>query len=63
MRAQYSPSNLVSEGLGWDNSDFFANPFVGVVVQRKAGVILLNDDLSGLFDCLGTYATLENTKH
>lgn len=54
------PGNLVAEGLGGNDSDLLADALVGVEVQRQASVVLLDDDLSGLLDCLGSDATLES---
>lgn len=52
------PGNLVSQGLGGDNGDFFADTLVGMEIRSQAGVVFLNDDLGGLLDSLGSYTTL-----
>lgn len=52
------PGNLVSQGLSGDDGDFFADTLVGMEIRSQAGVVFLNDDLSGLLDGFGSYTTL-----
>lgn len=60
MRNINLPSNLVSQGFGWDDGDFFADPLVDMEIQSQTSVVFLDDDLSGLLDGLGTYTTLNS---
>ena len=52
--------NLVAERLGGDDSDLVNHSLVGVEVQRKTRVVLLDDDPGGLLDRLGANATLQS---
>lgn len=52
------PSDLVTQRLGWNDGHLFNDTLVYVEVHRQAGVVLLNNDLRGLLDGLGTNATL-----
>ena len=49
--------DLVPQGLGRDQGDLLNDLLVGVEVKGKLGVVLLNDDLGGLLDGLGTDTT------
>ena len=53
-----SPSNLVAQCFAGDDSNFFTNSLVDVEVIAKSGVVLFNDDSSGLFHRLGPDSTL-----
>lgn len=53
------PSDLVAQGLRWNDGHFFDDPLVRVEIHRQPGVVFLNNDLRGLLDGLGTNATLE----
>lgn len=52
-------SNLVAQGFARDNSDFLAYPLVRMEVQGETWVVLLDNELRGLFDRLRSYATLQ----
>ncbi len=56
------PSNLVPEALGGDDSNLIANLLVGLEIQSQTGVVLFNNEPGGLFDCLGSDATLKEKK-
>ena len=45
-------SNLVAQALRGDDSDLIANALVGLEVERKSGIVPLDDDLGGLLDGL-----------
>lgn len=47
-------SNLVSHSLGWNDSNLRGDNLVGVEIKSKLGVVLLDDDTSGLLNGLGT---------
>lgn len=51
------PGNSVAELLAANNGNFIANPLVGVEVIGHSSIILLDNDLGGLLDGLGTDAT------
>ena len=50
-------ADLVPETLGGDDGDLVADSLVGLEVEGEAGIVPLDDDLGGLLDGLGTYAT------
>eukprot|EP00470_Lotharella_oceanica_P009947 CAMPEP_0170183274 /NCGR_PEP_ID=MMETSP0040_2-20121228/30188_1 /TAXON_ID=641309 /ORGANISM="Lotharella oceanica, Strain CCMP622" /LENGTH=145 /DNA_ID=CAMNT_0010428953 /DNA_START=167 /DNA_END=604 /DNA_ORIENTATION=+ len=56
-------SNFVSEALRRHRSDFFNNTLVGVEVQRKALVVLLNNLARGPLDKLRANATHVPTEY
>ena len=49
--------DFVSQWLGWYQCHFFNYPLVDMKIEVQFGVILLNDDLSRLFDGFGTHTT------
>ena len=49
--------DLVPQRLGRDQGDLLNDFLVGVEVKGELGVVLLNDDLGGLLDGLGTDTT------
>ena len=49
--------DLVPQRLGRDQGDLLNDLLVGVEVKGELGVVLLNDDLGGLLDGLGTDTT------
>merc|ERR1719471_834672 len=51
------PGDLVSETLGWDNSDLLDDPLVSVEVQGQHHVVFLYDAAGSLLDGLGTNTT------
>jgi len=53
----FFPADLVAKTLGGDDGDFIADPLVGLEVERKLGVVPLNDDLGGLLDSLRSNTT------
>ena len=53
----FSSADLVPETLRGDDGDLVADSLVGLEVEGEAGVVPLDDDLGGLLDGLGTYAT------
>lgn len=55
------PSNFISQRFCWNNCDFFTNSLVCMEVHCQSSVILLNDDLSGLFDGFCSNSTLKRT--
>ena len=50
--------NLVTEALGGDDGNLGGDLLVGLEVQGETGVVLLDEDLGGSLDSLGTNATL-----
>lgn len=56
------PSDLVAQGLRWNDGHFFDDPLVRVEIHRQPGVVFLNNDLRGLLDGLCTNATLEENR-
>lgn len=50
--------NLVAEALGGNRSDFVADLLVGLEVESKASIVLLDDSSGGPLDSLGSDATL-----
>ena len=48
---------LVAERLGGDEGDLLNDSLVGVEVEGELGVVLLDDDTSGLLDSFGSDAT------
>jgi hypothetical protein len=53
------PGDLVPQTLRLNDGNLLRNALVGVKVERKTVVILLDDDPGGLLDGLGTNATYE----
>jgi len=51
-------SDLVAETLGGDDGNLGSNLLVGLEVQSQTRVVLLDEDLGGPLDSLGTNATL-----
>ena len=51
-------SDLVAETLGGDDGNLGSNLLVGLEVQSQTRVVLLDEDLGGSLDSLGTNATL-----
>jgi hypothetical protein len=49
--------NLVAQALAGNNGDLIAQALVGLEVESELGVVPLNQDLGGLLDGLGAYAT------
>ena len=49
--------DFVPQRLGRDQGDLLNDLLVGVEVKGELGVVLLNDDLGGLLDGLGTDTT------
>ena len=47
-------SNLVAETLGGDDGDLGSNLLVGLEVQGKTGVVLLDENLGGPLDSLSS---------
>ena len=54
------PGDLVPQFLGGDDGDLLTYPLVGVEVEGETGVVLLDDDPSGLLDGLGPDTTLKH---
>lgn len=54
----YLPGNLVAQRFAGNDSDFLAYPFVRVEVQSKTRIVLLDNELGGLFDRLRSDTTL-----
>ena len=53
-------SNLVTKTLGGDDGNLGGDLLVGLEVQGKTRVVLLDEDLGGTLDSLGTNTTLYN---
>lgn len=45
-------SDLVAHSLGWNDSNLGGDNLVGVEIKSKLGVVLLDDDTSGLLNGL-----------
>lgn len=58
--ALLSPGDLVAELLAGDDGDLLTHALVGVEVVAQAGVVLLDDDPSGLLHRLGPDSTLQH---
>ncbi len=50
--------NLVAEALAWDYSDFTGKTLVGLEIEGKTRIVLLDEDTTGLLNGLGTDTTL-----
>lgn len=57
-RRGHLPSNFVPKGFGRDDGGFLTDTLVGMEIHCQTSVVLLDDDLSGLFHCLCTHTTL-----
>lgn len=53
-----SPRDLVAQRFAGDDGDLLAHALVGVEVAAQPGVVLLDDDPSGLLHRLGPDAAL-----
>merc|ERR550539_2001758 len=51
------PGNLVAERLGGNEGNLLNDPLVGVEIEGKLGVVLLDDDPGSLLDGFGSDAT------
>lgn len=60
QHALLSPGDLVAELLAGDDGDLLAHALVGVEVVAQPGVVLLDDDPSGLLHRLGPDSTLQH---
>lgn len=58
-RHGHLPSNFVPKGFGRDDGGFLTDTLVGMEIHCQTSVVLLDDDLSGLFHCLCTHTTLQ----
>lgn len=54
----YLPGNLVAQRFAGNDSDFLTYPLVCVEVQGKTWIVLLDNELRGLFDRLCSDTTL-----
>jgi len=52
-------SNLVTKTLGSNDSNLVANLLVGLEIESKTGVVLLDQNAGSLLDSLGSNATLK----
>jgi hypothetical protein len=51
-------SNLVSETLTWDNSDFITDFLVGLEIESKTWVVLFDEDTGSLLNGFSSDTTM-----